>query len=89
MATVKELLEDPHIQPGIMQPALSAVTSLFTPNKSTQLPESDDPVVPLKVSLSSRTHSIDSPNINKQLNTYKDRLALKLNNFKKKTRNTE
>ena len=37
MVMVKELLEDPHIQPGMMQSALSAVTSLFTPNKPTQL----------------------------------------------------
>ena len=35
MAMVKELLEDPHIQPGMMRSALSAVTSLFTPNKLT------------------------------------------------------
>ena len=32
IATVKDLLEDPHIQPGIMQSALSMVTSLFTPS---------------------------------------------------------
>ena len=31
MTTVKELLQDPHIQPGMMRSALSAVTSLFTP----------------------------------------------------------
>ena len=36
IVTVKELLEDPHIQPGMMLSALSAVTSLFIPNKSTQ-----------------------------------------------------
>ena len=58
-------------------------TSLFTPNKSTQLPESDDPIVPHKVSASSAPNSIDTPDINKELNTYKDRLALELNNFKK------
>ena len=39
MVTVKELLEDPHIQSGMMQSALSAVTSFFTPNKATQPPE--------------------------------------------------
>ena len=83
MLTVKDLLEDPHIQPGMMQSALSAVTSLFIPNKPTQLPESDDPVVPHKVSVSSTPNSVDSPDINKELNTYKDRLALELNNFKK------
>ena len=31
IATVKELLDDPHIQLGMMQSALSMVTSLFTP----------------------------------------------------------
>ena len=55
----------------------------FTPNKSTQLPESDDPIVPHNVSASSTPISIDTSNINKELNTYKDRLALELNNFKK------
>ena len=53
MVTVKELLEDSHIQPSMMQSVLSAVTSIFTPNKPTQLPESDDPVVPHKVSVCS------------------------------------
>ena len=49
MAMVKELLEDPHIQPRMMQSTLSAVTSLFTLNNQTQSPVSDDPVVPHKV----------------------------------------
>ena len=31
MVIVKELLEDPHIQPQMMWSALSAVTSLFLP----------------------------------------------------------
>ena len=35
------------------------------------------------MSVSSALYSIDSPDINKELNTYKDRLALELNNFKK------
>ena len=83
LTMVKALLEDPHIQPGMMQSALSAVTSLFTPNKSTQPPESDDPIVPHKVSAGSTPNSNDTPDINKKLNTYKDRLALELNNFKK------
>ena len=68
MAMVKELLEDPQIQPGMMQSALSAVTSPFTP-KSTQPPESDDLIVPHKVSISCTTNSIDTPDINKELNT--------------------
>ena len=68
-----ELLEDPHIQPSMKQSALSAVTSLFTPNKSTQLPDdSDDPVVLHKVSVTSTPNSNDLPDINKELNTYKD-----------------
>ena len=36
MATVKELLEDQQIQPSMMQSALTAITSLFTPSKATQ-----------------------------------------------------
>ena len=83
MAMVKELLEEPHIQPSMRQSALHAVTSLFTPNKPTQLLESDDPVVPHKVLVNSTPNSIDSPDINKELNTYKGRLALEMNNFKK------
>ena len=82
MATVKELLEDPQIQPSMMQSALSAITSLFTPNKTTQLAGSDGPEVPHKMSVASTPTSNDLPDINKELNTYKDRLALELNNFK-------
>ena len=82
MVTVKELLEDPQIQPGMMQSALSVVTSLFTPNKTTQLPWSDDTEVPHKVSVPSTPTSNDSPDINKELNIYKERLALELNNLK-------
>ena len=83
MAMVNELLEDPHIHPRMMQAALSAVTSLFTPNKSTQPPESDGPIVHHKVSVSCAPNSTDRPDIYKELNTYKNRLALELNNFKK------
>ena len=39
MTMVKELLEDPQIQVGIMQSTLSVVTSLFTPNKLTPTAE--------------------------------------------------
>ena len=42
-----------------------------------QLP--DDLIVPHKVSASSTPNSIDTPDINKELNTYKDKLALELN----------
>ena len=70
MVTVKESLEDPHIQLGMMQPALSAVTLLFPPNKTTQLPDSDGPEVPHKVLVTSTQTSTDSTDINKELNTY-------------------
>ena len=43
MTMVKELLEDPHIQPGIMGSAMSMITSLFTPNKLTPSAENNDP----------------------------------------------
>ena len=62
---------------------MSAVTSLFTPNMFTQSTESNDPIVPHKVPVSSAPNDTDTPDINKELNTYKDRLALELNNFKK------
>ena len=78
MAMVKDLLEDPHIQPRMMQSALSAVTSLFTPNRPTQAPESSDPIVPHKVPTGSAPNDIDRLDINQKLNTYKDRLALEL-----------
>ena len=57
--------------------------SLFTHNMSIQPPESGDPIVPHKLSVSSTPNSTDTPDINKELNTYKARLALELNNFKK------
>ena len=83
MATVKDLLEDPHIQPMMLHSALSAVTSLFTPNKPMQRPGSSKPIVPHKVPASSAPNDTDRTNINRELNTYKDRLALGLSNFKK------
>ena len=83
MVMVKKLLEDPHIQCGMMQLALSAVTLLFIPSKSTQPHESDDLIAPYKVSAGSTPNSTDTPDINKELNTYMDRLALEFNNFKK------
>ena len=90
IATVKELLEDPQIQPGMMGSALSAITFLFTSNKKTQSPGSDCPEIPHKVSVASTLTSNDLPDINKELNTYKDRLALELENFQTKpTGNTE
>ena len=80
MATVKELLEDYQIQPSMMQSALNAITSLFIPSKTTQSARSDGPEVPHQVSVASTPTSNNSPEINKELNTYKDRLALELNN---------
>ena len=46
MATVKELLEDPQIQPSMMQSVLNSITSLFTPSKTTQSARSDGPEAP-------------------------------------------
>ena len=46
IATVKESSDNPHIQLGMMQSALSVVTSLFTPSKLTPSARSDDPVAP-------------------------------------------
>ena len=81
MAMVKELLEDHHIQPDMMWSALSAVASLFTPYKTTQLPESDGPKVPHKVSVTSTPMNNDLHYINKELNTCKDRPVLEQNSF--------
>ena len=82
MATVKELLEDHHIQPDMMKSELSAVTSLFTPSKLTPLTDNGDPIVTNKVPVGSTLNNIVTPDLNRELNTYKDRLTLELNNFK-------
>ena len=68
----------------MMQSALNAVTSHFTPSKTTQSARSEVPEVPHQVSVATTPTSNNLPDINKELNTYKDRLALELNNFKKK-----
>ena len=83
MATVKELLEDPQIQPGMMRSALSADTSLFTPNKITPSAENNDPVAPNKVPVGCNPNNFETQDINSELNTYKDRLTLEPNNFRK------
>ena len=83
MVTVNKLFEDPQIWPNMIQSALNAITSLSTPRKTTHSAESDDPEVPHQVSVASTPTSNDSPDINKELNTYKDRFALELTNFKK------
>ena len=83
MTIVKELLEDPQIQPGMMMSASSVVTSLFIPNKLTPTAENDDSVVPNKVHEGSTQNNVETQDIYRELNTYKNRLALELNNFKK------
>ena len=81
MATVKDLLEDPQIQPGMIQLALSAVTSLFTPSK---LPSTGDnnPVVTTDVPVGS-TLNVETSDMNREFSTYKEKFALELSNFKK------
>ena len=58
----------------MMQSVLSAVTSFFTPSKSTQSPGTDGPEIPHQVSVASIPTSNNSPGMNKELNAYKDRL---------------
>ena len=65
MVMVKELLEDPHIQPGMMRSALSAVTSLFMPNKLTQLTANTDTVVPNKMPVGPPPNVTVTTDINK------------------------
>ena len=74
MAMVKDLLEDlPHsTQDDAICTEYSNIT--FTPSKSTQLSESNDLIVPHKVSVSSVPNDTDTPDISKELNTYEDRL---------------
>ena len=81
MTTVKYLLQDPQIQPGVMQSMLSMVTSLFTPNKL--LSAGDNvPVMITNIPVSS-TPNVETLDMNRELNSYKERLALELTNFKK------
>ena len=76
MATVKELLEDLHIQPGIMKSALRVVTSLFTSSKFTPQTDNGDPIVTNKVLVGSTHNNIATPDLNRELNAHKDRLTL-------------
>ena len=80
IAMVKDLLEDPHIQPGMMQSVLSMVTSLFTPSK---LPCTGDnnPVATNNTPVGS-TPNVGTNDVHKELSTYKERLNLELTNFK-------
>ena len=72
-----------------MESALSAITSLFTPSKTTQSPGSEGPEVPHQVPVASTPTINDLPDINQELNTYKDRFALELRYFKKKQLETQ
>ena len=78
MATVKELLEDPHIQLGMMGSALSMVTSLFTPHKLAPSARSNDSVATNNVLVGCTPVNVDTSDINRELSMYKDRLALEL-----------
>ena len=80
-ATVKDFLEDPQIQPGMMQLALSVVTSVFTPSK---LPSTGDNnlVATTNIPVGS-TPNVETSDMNREPSTYKERLALELSNFKK------
>ena len=79
MAMVKDLLEDSQDDAICIE----CSNIIFTSNKSTQPPESNDLIIPHKVSVSSAPNDTDTSDINKELNTYKDRLALELYNCKK------
>ena len=86
LETVSELLEDPKIQPGMMQSAMNVVTSLFTPSKTVQAVKNDSQGNPHQMSAASTSSDMDVTDITRELNTYKDRLALELTNFKKQLR---
>ena len=81
IAVVKDLLEDLHIQPGMMRSALSTVTSLFTPSKVTSTGDNNPAVT--NEALIGSTPSVVTRDVNRELNDYKDRMALELSNFKR------
>ena len=83
IATIEELLDDPHIQLGMMQSALTVVTSLFTPSKLTPSVGSDGPLATSNALVGSIPTNVGTSDINRELSTCKDRLALELTNFKK------
>ena len=87
MTMVKELLEDPQMQPEMMQSMLSMVTSLFTPSK---IPTTGDnnPVANEDVQ-TSLTPSMVTRDVNRELNEYKDRMAWELSSFNKTARNAK
>ena len=81
IATVKDLLEDPHIQPGMMRSELNVVTSLFTPSKVTFTWDNNQAATN-EASIGS-TPSMETRDVNRELHDYKDRIALELSNFKR------
>ena len=60
---------------------LRTVTSQFTPNKLSSAGD-NIPVMTTNIPVSS-TPNVETPGINRELNSYKERLALELTNFKK------
>ena len=81
IATVKDLLEDPYIQPGMMRSTWSMVTSLLTPCKVTST--GDNNAVVINEALIGSTPSVETRDVSRELNDYKDRMALELSNFKR------
>ena len=81
IATVKHLLEDPYIQTWMIRSALSMATSLFTPSKVTST--GDNNLAVTNEALAGPTPSVETRDISRELNDYKDRMALELSNFKR------
>ena len=81
IAMVKDLLEDPHIQPGMMRSKLSTVTSLFTPSKVTST--GDNNPAATNEALIGSTPSVETRDVNRKLSDYKHRMAMELSNFKR------
>ena len=81
IAMVKDLLEDPHMQPGMMISTLSMVTSLFTPSKVTST--GDNNPAATNEALIGSIPSMEKRDVNRELHDYEDRIALKLSNFKR------
>ena len=67
----------------MMWSTLSVVTSLFTPSKLTPLDGRNNQVVTSNALVGSTPTNVETTDINRELSTYKDRLALELTNFKK------
>ena len=81
IATVKDLLQDPQIQPGMMQSVLSAVTSLFITSKL-PYPGDNNPVATINTPVGP-TPNVGTNDVHRELSIYKERLALELTNYKK------